>query len=208
MLYHKINGIFKRNHETNRFIIGDYSIPEFDLLKSIEWEFVEKLDGTNVHVEFDGQNRKIGGRTERTIHPKHLLFKLESIFSVEKLQDVFNENPDNKITLFGEGVGAKIQNCGGNYNPDGADFVLFDVNVGGWWLKKDVVAEIAKKLGVRSAPIVGYGTLQDGIDLVKNGLTSEWGDFEAEGIIARPKCELFARNGKRIITKIKIKDFR
>jgi len=32
--------------------------------------------------------------------------------------------------------------------------------------------------------------------------------FEPEGIVARPAVDLFSRNGSRIITKIKAKDFR
>jgi hypothetical protein len=43
---------------------------------------------------------------------------------------------------------------------------------------------------------------------VQNGFTSQWGDFAAEGIVARPKIELKTRGGKRIITKIKHKDFK
>jgi len=39
------------------------------------------------------------------------------------------------------------------------------------------------------------------------GFMSAWGEFKAEGIVARPSIELIARNGKRIITKIKHKDF-
>ena len=38
-------------------------------------------------------------------------------------------------------------------------------------------------------------------------IRSTWGDFEAEGIVARPKTELMARNGSRLITKIKCRDF-
>ena len=45
------------------------------------------------------------------------------------------------------------------------------------------------------------------IQLTKKGFNSDWGNFKAEGIVARPKMELFARNGERIITKIKHKDF-
>jgi len=39
------------------------------------------------------------------------------------------------------------------------------------------------------------------------GLVSKWGDFEAEGIVARPAVELKTRAGERIITKLKTRDF-
>jgi hypothetical protein len=42
----------------------------------------------------------------------------------------------------------------------------------------------------------------------RGGLKSQWGDFEAEGIVARPKVDLFDRGGNRIICKIKGKDFK
>ena len=45
------------------------------------------------------------------------------------------------------------------------------------------------------------------IGLVRKGVGSEWGDFPAEGIVARPATELCTRGGGRIITKIKHKDF-
>jgi len=41
----------------------------------------------------------------------------------------------------------------------------------------------------------------------EEGFNSMWGNFIAEGIVARPKIEIVARNGKRLITKIKHKDF-
>jgi len=39
-------------------------------------------------------------------------------------------------------------------------------------------------------------------------IESVWGDFQAEGIVARPGVELFDRAGRRIITKLKCRDFR
>ena len=51
------------------------------------------------------------------------------------------------------------------------------------------------------------GTLHDAIAAVKAGFTSTWGNFPAEGIVARPKTELNTSDGNRIITKIKCRDF-
>jgi len=41
----------------------------------------------------------------------------------------------------------------------------------------------------------------------EESLGSDKGDFEAEGIVARPAVELKNRTCSRIITKIKCKDF-
>lgn len=45
------------------------------------------------------------------------------------------------------------------------------------------------------------------VDMVRRGFMSQWGEFIAEGIVARPKVELQTKAGSRIITKVKYKDF-
>ena len=65
----------------------------------------------------------------------------------------------------------------------------------------------ARKLGLDIVPLVGRGTLHECIDRVRGGMQSTWGDFQAEGIVARPVTELCTRGGERIITKIKCRDF-
>lgn len=107
---------------------------------------------------------------------------------------------------YGEGYGAKIQKGGGNYRQD-QDFVLFDVKIGDWWLERSSVEEIASALKLDIVPIIGTGTLYDMVKITRNGFNSIWGNFKAEGIVARPEVELKSRNGNRIITKVKHKDF-
>lgn len=99
-----------------------------------------------------------------------------------------------------------IQKGGGNYYSD-QRAVLFDVHVGEWWLRRLDVEGIAAALGIPVVPIVGEGTLAEMVEMVRKGFNSQWGDFIAEGIVARPRVELKARDGSRIITKIKHKDF-
>lgn len=77
-----------------------------------------------------------------------------------------------------------------------------------WWLQRADVEDVARNLGLDVVPIIGEGTLYDAIETAKNGITSKWGTFQAEGIVARPKTELKTRNGHRIITKIKCRDFK
>ena len=90
---------------------------------------------------------------------------------------------------------------------DKVDFCLFDVKVGDWWLERKNVYEIAEKLGLLRPAIVGYGTIGAAVELVKRGFKSSFGKASAEGLVLRPTCELFKRNGKRIITKVKCRDF-
>jgi len=198
--YHKIHSIFKREQKTNQFIFGDWARPEFGYLANNLWVFTEKVDGTNIRVHWDGATRIFGGRTESAQIPATLIKRLEELFPVEKFKDL------PPLMLCGEGYGAKIQS-GGNYKQT-QDFVLFDVLVDKWWLERENVVDIASKLGLDVVPIVGEGTIQEAIDFVRNGFNSTWGSFIAEGLVIRPKVELFARDGSRVITKIKHKDFK
>lgn len=201
--YHKIQSVFKRDEKTHKFIVGSYSLPEFEYLKDCQWHWTEKVDGTNIRVMWDGEalEVKFGGKTDNAQIPVRLYDRLIELFPREKFFGL------GSMCLYGEGYGAKIQKGGGNYKKDGVDFVLFDVKVGDWWLKRDAVNDVADKLLIESVPQIGIGTLEQAIDFVHDGYSSMWGDFDAEGLVLRPMIELKARNGQRIITKIKTKDF-
>lgn len=203
--YHKIQTVFKRS-ETDKFktlIEGEFSLPVFEYLQNNPWVFTEKVDGTNIRVMITAAGVVFGGKTDNAQIPAALVQRLREMFGpVEaKLRDVF---PDGAC-LYGEGYGAKIQN-GGNYSA-APDFVLFDVKVGQFWLERHNVEDVAAKCGVRAVPIIGEGTLHDMVFRAREGITSQWGDFRAEGIVARPKVEIATRNGERVITKIKTRDF-
>jgi len=90
--------------------------------------------------------------------------------------------------------------------PD-QDFVLFDVKVGDWWLQRADVEGVASKLGIDVVPVIGTGTLHEMVAVCSQSFASAWGDFTAEGIVARPVTELRTRSGQRVITKLKYKDF-
>ena len=74
-------------------------------------------------------------------------------------------------------------------------------------LQRVDVEDVAAKLGIDVVPIIGEGTLHDAVTRAKAGIRSAWGDFQAEGIVARPKTELKTRSGHRLIAKIKCRDF-
>ncbi len=205
--YHKIQTVLKRDPDTKfkTLLEGEYSIPEFKFLKENEWVFTEKVDGTNIRVMFDGQKITFGGKTDRAQIPTSLANRLNERFLPlkDKFVEIFNVA---EVCLYGEGYGAKIQKGGGNYRQN-QDFVLFDIKIGNWWLQREDVDDIAKELDLDIVPIIGAGTLDDMVSMTRKGFNSTWGDFLAEGIVARPLVELKTRNGARIITKIKYKDF-
>lgn len=205
--YHKIQTLFLRDPETKfkTLLEGHYAKPEFEYLKDCEWTFTEKVDGTNIRVLWDCLTISFRGKTDRAQIPTFLLSQLEKTFDpiIGKISEIF----DCPVCLYGEGYGAKIQKGGGNYRPD-QGFVLFDVKIGDWWLKREDVEDVAGRLALECTPLVGGGTLADMVEMVRDGIISKWGDFQAEGVVARPQIELKARNGERIITKLKTRDFR
>lgn len=203
--YHKIQSIFKRDEKTHKFIIGEYSRPEFEYLKNNSWIFTEKVDGTNIRIGWDicSETKTIGGRTDRAELHKDLISELDVLFPADKFVSLY---PETSMTLYGEGYGAGIQKGGGKYS-DKKTFVLFDVLIDGFWLSRENVNDIAEKLKIDRIPYIGKGTLEYAIEIIEKGLISRWGNFIAEGMVLRPETELFARNGQRIITKIKHKDF-
>lgn len=209
--YVKINTLFKRDMANKgRIIESEWASPEFKYLKDNEWSFTEKVDGTNIRISAafyeDGRKElRFGGRTDAAQIPATLLDALNAAVTFDKFQGAFEGQDLVPITLYGEGYGGKIQS-GGNYRKE-PGFILFDVQAGPWWLQREDVEDVAKKLGIDVVPLVGSGTLVDAIKLVRDGMKSTWGDFPSEGLVMRPKVELKTRSGSRIIAKIKHRDF-
>ena len=208
--YHKIHSVFKREPDGKRKIIeGEYSRPEFKYLKNNIWDWTEKVDGTNIRVIFQDGKFTFKGKTDNAMLPAPLVQKLNDIFLPQAAlcSEMFRRSDDLETTVcfYGEGYGPKIQS-GGKYRKD-QSFVLFDIWINGWWLERDSIESIASQLGIKIVPIIRAGTLNSMIEFVRNGFKSEWGDFEAEGVVARPCVELRARSGERVITKLKCRDF-
>ena len=204
--YHKIQSIYKRDEKTHKFIEDNFSSPEFEYLQNNIWTFTEKIDGTNVRVYWNHETQEVSfsGRTANAQIPVFLYDKLNELFPSDKFKQF-----ETSLCLYGEGYGARIQKGGGNYISNGVSFILFDVLVGDFWLRSAGVEDVASKLSIDIVPVIGEGTLHDAIRIVKNGLYSTLGkeDFIAEGLVLRPKVDLFTRMGHRIITKVKGKDF-
>lgn len=75
------------------------------------------------------------------------------------------------------------------------------------WLERDSIEEIAKALGIDCVPIVFKGTIEEEIKFVKQKPKSTIGTANMEGIVCKPAVDLLSRTNKRIIVKIKVKDF-
>ena len=228
--YHKINSLQKRyteGPEKGKFT-GEWCDPVHEYLKDSLWYCREKVDGTNIRIDFGrnlvqtgqisgvslwGLNEDepakitISGRTDNAQIPGPLLSRLEALFPLEKLTDYFGVPEDvtfKDVTLYGEGFGAGIQK-GADYGP--VDFILFDVKIGDFWLDEDNITGIAESLGIRRVPYM-TASLAEAIRIVAGHiLESTLKEGEAEGYVCVPKVPLFNKWGERVIVKVKGVDF-
>lgn len=218
--FQKIDGPFKRDPENPRLITDEWRNPTVQMLADAPiWVASEKIDGTNIRVGWDGYRVSFGGRTDRADIPKDLLAHLEATFLAPGVEEWFEENfplgdrEFRDVVLFGEGFGPKIQS-GGKYRQD-ISFIGFDVYVDGVYLSPKSAEGIFDTLGIDFVGTCNVWTgewVQDDpepaslnlfIAQGRAGLTSEWGDFEAEGLVARTIEPLYDQRGERLIVKIK-----
>lgn len=206
--YEKIETIYKRDMEGSRELIpGVWQNSTLEFLKDLPFQWSEKIDGTNIRVYWDGHDVYFGGRTEKSIIPALLIERLTELFKTDEAEQLFEQLfGEKEVILFGEGYGNKIQAEGVKYIPDGVDFIMFDLLIGDNYQPRDSVEECAKAFGIKVAPIVGEGTLEDAIKYVKTHPDSIVGNLPMEGVVCRPKIELRDRCGNRIIVKIRWKD--
>lgn len=203
--YHKIQTIFRRdpNNKYKTLLEGEFSEPEFEYLAKNKWYVEEKIDGTNIRIIWKDGHLSFGGKTDAAQIPANLVEWLRTNITERLMSSVFSFN----VCLYGEGYGSGIQK-GGNYSLE-QKFILFDVRVDNIWLERHSVIDIANKLDIDHVPHVGYLDLYEVVERVKQGFYSMIAEEErlAEGIVARPTCELLNRRGERIITKLKHRDF-
>ena len=214
--YPKIQTLYKRSNEgpaKNPIIFGDYSRPEFALIN--EWQVTEKVDGMNIRIHYDGKRVVFGGRDNNSLLPAPLVNILVQRFTPGLFVSVGIDWP---CTLYGEGYGPGIQQ-GGAYGLIAQDFILFDVNIGGYWLNREDVEDVGKKLGTEVVPLLvrPRWKTRDIVDYVKQGFISAVAGNNtiphktvcdlAEGVVARSPVELTNKLGERVMWKLKHKDF-
>lgn len=207
--YTKIETLFERDMEGSKKLIeGKFRNETVEFLKNNEWICTEKIDGTNIGIVWDGHSVSYQGRTERAQIPAHLMNKLIEMFGGNENEELFEQKfGENKVILFGEGYGAKIQK-GGLYRSD-VSFILFDIYLPdqNLWLNRDSIEDIAKSFNINVVPIILEGTIQDAIDYVKTKPKSTIGTANMEGLVCKPKVDVLDRRGNRVIVKVKVCDF-
>lgn len=212
--YDKIETVFERGEDFK--VIDVLRRPEFGLI--CKWVLTEKVDGTNVRLHFtpstDGgwTSHEIGGRTDNAQLPTSLLQELTRICDVIRgeVTAICAEYDLPSLTLFGEGYGAKIQKGGGNYRSD-QGFILFDVMAGSTYLEEASVTSTSARLGVPRVPILdAQATIVEAVGMCRHGFQSTIAesDCEAEGVVAKPIVPLYDSRGRRVMWKLKCRDFR
>lgn len=207
--YTKIETPFERDmNGSKKLIEGRFRNETVEYLKDSQWICTEKIDGTNIGIVWDGHKVSYRGRTERAQIPTHLMNKLIELFGGDVNEELFEQKfGETPVILFGEGYGVKINN-GGNYRSD-VSFILFDVYLPdqNLWLKRDAIEDIAKAFNVDAVPIVMRGTIQEAVQFVKTKPKSTIGTANMEGLVCKPEVDLLDRMGRRVMVKIKVKDF-
>lgn len=209
--YHKIDSLYERDMlGTKKLIEGKFRNPLVEYLKDNEWVFTEKVDGTNIRVCWDGHKITFGGRTENAQIPNNLVNRLNEIFLTNEVEELFEQKfGEVEVILFGEGYGAKIQAGGGLY-ADTAEFILFDVTVGGIYLDRENVEDIGKAFSLKCVPVISeIKTIDEAVKFVKGKPTSRIAKSEKimEGVVGTPKVRINDHRGNRIIVKIKLNDY-
>ena len=208
--YPKIETIFNRATDGSKALIeGSYRNETVKYLADNTWDCTEKIDGMNIGIVWDGYTVHFQGRTERAQLPSNLVGYLSDTFLSDVAQELFEQKFGKMpIVLFGEGYGAGIQR-GGSYRPD-QSFILFDVYLPSedLWLKRDAIEDIAQTFNINVVPIILTGTLQEAVEFVKGQPNSTIGTAKMEGLVCKPQQEVRDRMGKRIVVKVKYKDFK
>jgi len=206
--YHKIPTILKRDPATNHrtLLPNEFATSELEYLSKQIWIPTEKVDGTNIRVDWDGEKVRFGGKTDRAQLPADLLEALYGMFPINLCKRVFT----GPITLYGEGYGPKIQKIGSRY-CDKPSLILFDA-WSGMWLEGPTFELLAHNLGIDFVPVLMPMSLNQALSWAAKGgqtsLVAQDDTLIMEGLVLRPQVELLDRQGHRIITKIKVKDFK
>lgn len=134
------------------------------------------------------------------------------LFDADKLAAVFQTLDAEKVTVYGEAYGGKLQGMSATYGK-ALKFVAFDVQIGDLWLATPQAEDVVHKLGLEFVSYIKIPTTLEAIDAAmmapseqakRNGMGS---DKPREGVVLRPIVEVTLNNGGRVVAKHKRKEF-
>jgi len=223
--YSKIETLYNRDKEDKRFVVvGQLRRPEFGNIK--RFSITEKLHGRNTRISlYDNEEVDYGGKTDEAEMPPELLEYLKKTFTVEKLKAALwlsGKNVPKQAIIYGEAYGPGMVPGSGLYRKD-ISFRLFDCLIDIYWLERNNLEDVARKLGIKCVPLLGIidflptkiSEIEYLLENNKDKLVAiEEGGSESvrsEGIVAKSEPMVFYREGeklKRVMWKLKIKDFK
>jgi len=164
------------------------------------------LDGENGRIYWNGEQALWSGKTNKFVPQKEYYDFIESHFLEERFEEVFGR--DKEVYIFGEFMGPKVQ--GNELGLKEKIFIIYDIQIGNIWLEENSIREIADKFQVTTCYdyledkqcSCDQKTLDDWIGSVAGGEFNKW-----EGVVIEPVGQLRDRSGKRIICKVKNKDY-
>jgi len=166
---------------------------------------MEKIHGTSAHILYKDGNVKFssGGA-------KHENFV--SLFDTDALFESFKEVGSEKVVIYGEAYGGKMQGMSGTYGKK-MKFVVFDVKIDDLWLSVPQAEQVIKNFGLEFVDYVKISSDMEEIDrerdrdsvqAVRNGMGE---GKKREGVVLKPLMEFAKNNGKRVMAKHKGDDF-
>ena len=87
--YEKIETLYVRDDNTKKLLEGSFRNETVELLKNIQWEFTEKIDGTNIRIYWDGHKVQYFGRTDKAQIPSMLMNRLVELFGGNVNEEMF-----------------------------------------------------------------------------------------------------------------------
>lgn len=206
--YGKISAPFGRKCPTDRLVDKTiYAKPWMTIFyeENALMYASEKIDGTNVGIKWDGDRVSFVGHTDKsTFCPRYLAY-LNERFGTPQFESVLEEVfGEQSAFIFGEGVSKDYSHHYGY--PDG-EFIMYDICCDGKFWNRDPVHNVSKKFGMM-CPHEELMPFMDAIEFVQSRPYS-WLDptHRMEGLVLRPRVELFTNNGDRVICKVKVRDF-
>lgn len=187
-------------------LVGDTDCYRSEILAYLaesDWVYSRKIDGANLRVQWDGEQVLWNGKTNAFQCGAELTEYMNNTFIEEIFEEKFGR--EKQVLLFGEHMGPKVQ--GNELGLEKDEFILYDVCINGTWLKGVDVVEVAHYFGVRPIwALMPSGQAPAPLRVLINRVAH--GDFKDwEGIVAHPLTELRDQKGRRVIVKIKNKDY-
>jgi len=176
-----------------------------EILAFKECYALEKIHGTSAHISWNKE--KVGFFAGGASYPDFV-----KLFDVEKLEAAFITIGHEKVKVYGEAYGGKMQGMSATYGPD-LKFIAFEVCINDLWLNVPNAEDVVKNLGLEyvhydlipaTLEAIEAAMLSESVQAIRNGTGT---GHKREGVVLRPIFEVRLNNGERVISKHKNLDF-